>query len=43
MSREKSVMQNNAEQELIAMAQKKARELLASDNPPPSLVLYYCK
>lgn len=43
MSGEKSVMQNNAEQELIAMAQKKARELLASDNPPPSLVLYYCK
>ena len=38
-----SIAQYNTEQELIALAQKKAKELLTSDNPPPSLVLYYCR
>ncbi len=40
---EVSTEQYNTEQELIAMAQRKAKELLASENPPPSLVLYYCR
>lgn len=43
MASRADISKNNTEQELIALAQRKARELLASDNPPPSLVLYYCK